>query len=282
MRVSLALAGGLLALARGPLTLARGLLALARGLLALARETPQWQTRPARARIPISAVQTLLARARWPARQALPTRLPLPWVREEQLRRPLPYRLAPKRTVLATRMPMASARVPMASAWQAAARPARGDPAPERPDGTERGASSAPWAWPASRAPESRRVLPGGQSRLTATPPLAWRSHGYDRACDLAREPARSEACAQNRPWVPNGAGRHTLCWPRAQWLPSVLCWPRDPVHHRRAARARDWPRGTGQPPGTPQLPGTGRPPGTGQPPGTGSAQGSGEAAATG
>ena len=278
MRVSLALAGGLLALAGGPLALAGGPLALAGG-------PPQWQTRPARARIPISAVQTLLARARWPARQALPTRLPLPWVREEQLRRPFPYRLAPKRTVLAMRVPMASARVPMASARQAAARPARGGPVPERPDGTERGASSALGASPASRAPESRRVLPGGQSRLAATPPLAepaWRSHGYDRACDLGRELARSEACAQNRPWVPNGAGRHTLCWPRAQWLPSVLCWPRDPVHHRRAARARDWPRGTGQPPGTPQLPGTGRPPGTGQPPGTGSAQGSGEAAATG
>src|SRR5580704_2405509 len=79
-------------------------------------------------------------------------------------------------------------------------RPAWAGPVPERrPDGAERGASSAPWAWPTSRAPEARWLRPGGQPRpaelpLAAEPQSATeprpaeperRSQRHDPACDL-------------------------------------------------------------------------------------------------
>jgi hypothetical protein len=213
------------ALARGPLAPIRVLPRRAQVSRGGARRRPRVQQRPlpvrraAPARIPTSAVATLLARARRPT------------------------------------------------------------------EGTARGASSVPWAEPVPGAPRAIRVLPEGQPRLAAKAPLEakppsveparW-SQGHDRACDLGRPAARSEACGQNRPPVPNGAGRRTLGQPRAPGLPPVLCWSRAPRHDRRPVREPGWLAGTGQ------LRGTGRPQGTGQPQGTGSAQGAGAAAAAG
>ena len=135
---------------------------------------PRAQWRPLRvkraalARIPASAAEILLARVRRPVGQA--------------------------RTA-----PTVGMRVSVASAWQVAIRSARAGLAREQwPYGTERGASSAPGAWPASQAPEARWGFPGGQTRPAKPPPAESqrRIHSHDRACDLGRPPARSEACA--------------------------------------------------------------------------------------
>ena len=62
-------------------------------------------------------------------------------IRPARARMALRCRLAPTRTVPVLRM-----RVPTAPTWRAAARSARAGPVTERPDETERGASSAPGA----------------------------------------------------------------------------------------------------------------------------------------
>gem|GEM_PF-1719202 len=262
-------------------------LVLARGPLALARETPirgcqsrgrahqgpraQWRPlrvrRAALARIPASAAGSLLARAQQPAGQARTTRVLS--ARGQRPRQALRYRRVPKRT----RTAPAAGMPPVAPAGPIAAGPTRAGPVRvRRPGGTEGGASSAPRAWPSSRAPEATRVFPGGPPR-PARPPLAKqerRSQRHDRATGLGRPPARSEACVQDRWRVPSGAEHRTLGWSLALCLPPVLGWSLAPVRDRRSIRVRGWLLGTGQSRGT------------GRPRGTGSVPGSGGAAATG
>jgi hypothetical protein len=159
--------------------------------------------------------------------------------------------------------------------WQVApVRPPLAGPVPERqPGGTERGASSRPEAWPASRAPEAGQAVSGGQPsvgqpsggqlRRPTKPPQAEparRSQRHGRACGLGLESAQlesgqKEACVPDRLRAPGGPGRGIPRWPR------TLGWP-TPVHDRRPAR--DWLLGTRRLPGT------------------GSAEAPGEGAATG
>ena len=146
--------------------------------------------------------------------------------------------------------------------WQVApVRPRRAGPVPERqPGGTERGASSRPEAWPASRAPEAGQAvsggqLSGGQLRRRTKPPRAEpgrRSQRHGRACGLGLKSAQlesgqlesgqKEACVSGRLRAPGGPGRGIPRWPRALGGPT-------PVHNRRPAR--DWLLGTRRLPGT-------------------------------
>ena len=198
-----------------------------------AGQTPRVQRRAARvtraalAPIPGSAGRTLLARARHSASQARTSRVPMPRARAPRRWRAHPYLLAPKRTWT---VPKRTGTVPVAPVWQVTARPARDGPVPERrPDGAGRGASSAPWAWMAScapqavsrapqavsRTPEPRQVLPGTQRPLASEPALVagptLRSRRHDRACAPGRASARIGASARNRPRAQIGMGRRAL-----------------------------------------------------------------------
>jgi hypothetical protein len=201
--------------------------------LTLARAAAMWWTRPTRVRATLAP----RAQTRLRARQLRGRVRQRPRVQQ----RPLQVRRAALARVPVSAVQTLLVLVLVEPAWQVApVRAARAGPVPERPpDGTERGASSrpeawpasrAPEAWPASRAPEAGRALSGGQLRRPAKPPQAEpgrRCQRHGRACGLGLESAQlesgqqksaqlesgqREACVPDRLRAPSGAGRRTPC----------------------------------------------------------------------